>query len=75
MATQRNRKGLLRRLSGRVLRRFRSAVFDALAAEHVRAERASALEDEKDFCDRLLDPLPHFDIGDIKYSDGRFRYF
>ena len=75
MGARRNRKGLLRRLSGRVLRRFRSAVLDALAAEHARAETVSALEDEKDFCDRLPDPLPHFGIGDIKYSDGRFRYF
>ena len=49
--------------------------FRASAAEHVRRKGSPLVEDEKDFFDRLPDPLPHFDIGDIKYFDGRFRYF
>jgi hypothetical protein len=53
----------------------RAAVFDAAAEEHARAERESAVESEKDFFDRLPDPPPHLENGEIKYFDGRFRYF
>ena len=72
MSTQRKTK--LSRL-WRLLHGARAAILDAAAAEHARADKEAILEGEKDFVDRLPDPLPHFDIGDIKYSDGRFRYF
>lgn len=75
MRTQRETKrGLLRRL-GRALNGLRAAVFDAAAAEHARAEKESVFESEKDFFERLPDPPPHFENGDIKYFDGKFRYF
>ena len=59
----------------RVLRDVRAAILDAAVAEHAQADKEAILEGEKDFVDRLPELLPHFDVGDVKYSDARFRYF
>ena len=65
----------VRRFGARLLHGVRAAVLGAIAAEQDRAEKASIAEDEMDLFDRLPDPLHHLDIGDLKYFDGKFRYF
>ena len=50
------------------------AVLALSRREQARSGRASIAEDEKDLFDRFPDPLPHLDIGDVKYSDGKFRF-
>ena len=65
----------VRRFGARLLRGARAAILGAIAAEQARGERASVAKDEKDLFDRLPEPLHHLDIGDLKYFDGKFRYF
>ena len=65
----------VRRFVAGLLHGGRAAVLDAAAVEYARAERECAVENEKDFFDRLPDPPPHLENGDIKYFDGKFRYF
>ena len=54
---------------------FRAALLSALQEENSRATKVAEKEDDKDLFDNLPDPPPHLDIGDVKYFDGRFRYF
>jgi len=76
---KRGRNGsLLRRLGAGALDfldGLRGALLFALRQENAQATGQAEKEDDKDLFDKLPDPPPHLDIGDVKYFDGRFRYF
>jgi len=59
----------------RLIERLRAAVLGALAEEHEHAANEARMESDRDLFDKLPDPPPHLEIGDIKHFDGKFRYF
>ena len=68
----------LRRLGCRTalfLERFRACVWSAVLDEHARAAQEAETDADKSLFDKLSDPPPHLDVGDMKYFDGKFRYF
>jgi len=59
----------------RLIERLRAAVLGALADENDHAAYEARMGDDRDLFDKLPDPPPHLEIGDIKHFDGKFRYF
>ena len=59
----------------RLIERLRAAVLGALAEENEHAANEARMEGDRDLFDKLPDPPPHLEIGDIKRFDGKFRYF
>lgn len=59
----------------RLLARLRGALLSAVEEEMVRQGNEAVTDDHGDVLEKLPDPPPHLDIGDVKYFDGKFRYF
>ena len=56
------------------LARVPAALLAAFQDENTRATKKAVEDEDKDIFERLPDP-PHLHYGEVKYTDGKYRYF